>query len=91
MFYPKPRINKKVTSAKVVFTNFENTMNTEVDEALLPYKSAKLSYNFNVKNGALKNGYGFKKLCLPKRNAFLEREIIPPSSPVKKLCRRIKL
>lgn len=85
MFYPKPKLNKKVTNAKITFTNFENTMDTEVDEALLPYKTAKMSYNFNVKNGALKNGYGFKDLCLPGWQKEGERQILPPSSPVKKI------
>lgn len=85
MFYPKRRLSKSVTNAKVNFTNFENAMNTEVDEALLPYKRAKLSYNFNVKNGALKNGYGFKDLCLPKWTTEGERQITPPTSPVKKM------
>lgn len=85
MFYPKFKLGKKITNAKVSFTNFENTMDTETDEALLPYKSAKLSYNFNVKKGSLKNGYGFRELSLPKRDGVSEREIIPPISPVKKL------
>ena len=85
MFYPKPRLKKKVTNAKINFTNFENAMDTEVDDALLPYKSAKMSYNFNVKNGALKNGYGFKDLTLPPWQEAEERYIIPPSSPVKKM------
>ena len=85
MFYKKPKLNKSVTNAKITFTNFENTMDTEVDDALLPYKTAKMSYNFNVKNGALKNGYGFRDLCLPKWTGEGERQIIPPASPVKKM------
>ena len=85
MFYPKPKLRKKVFNAVVNFTNFEKTMDTQTDEALLPYKSAKMSYNFNVKKGSLKNGYGFKNLCLPKRDGISEREIIPPNAPVKKL------
>lgn len=85
MFYPKINLKKKVTDAKINFTSFENSMNTEVDEALLPYKSAKISYNYNVKNGALKNGYGFEELTLPKIGDLGERTIIPPISPVLKL------
>lgn len=85
MFYYKPRLKKSVTNAKITFTNFENAMDTEVDDALLPYKSAKLSYNFNVKNGALKNGYGFRDLHLPHWTESGERQIIPPASPVKKM------
>lgn len=85
MFYPKLTLKKSVTKAKVNFTNFDSTINTEVDEALLPYKTAKMAYNFNVKNGALKNGYGFKDLCLPSLDGTGERKIIPPDSNVKKL------
>lgn len=85
MFYFGPKLKKNVKLAKVNFTNFESTMNTEVDEALLPYKSAKISYNFNVKNGALKNGYGFKPLCLPGWKKDPEREIMLPGTPIKKV------
>lgn len=85
MFYPKLNPKKSVTNARVSFTSFENSMNTEIDEALLPYKTAKMSYNFNVKNGALKNGHGFTELALPKNDITNERIIIPPKSPVKKL------
>lgn len=84
MFYPKINLKKSVKNAKINFTNFENSMDTEIDEALLPYKTAKLSYNFNVKKGKLTNGYGFKKLCLPNLDGG-EREIIPPNSAVKKI------
>lgn len=85
MFYAKTNLKKKVTNAKITFTNFENSMDTEVDDALLPYKTAKMSYNFNVKNGALKNGYGFKDLALPCWKKEGERKMVPPSSPVKKI------
>lgn len=84
MIYPRVTPKKQVTSAQINFTNFEASMDTEVDEALLPYKKAKISYNFNVKKGSLTNGYGFKNLCLPNKSGG-QREIIPPSSPVKKL------
>ena len=54
MFYPKKRLNKPVKNAQVSFTSSTNTMDTQVDDALLPYKTAKISYNFNVKKGNLK-------------------------------------
>lgn len=85
MFYHNLKLRKKSSSAKINFTNFISSMNTEVDEALLPYKSALVSYNFNVRNGALTNGYGFKKLCLPKYSNAGEREILAPTSPIVKL------
>lgn len=87
MFYVKPLIGKKTTNFKLSFTSFSNTMTTEIDEGLLPYKRAKLSYNFNIKNGALTDGYGFKNLCLPKSLADLsdERQIVLPGVDIKKV------
>ena len=85
MFYKNTKLKKKVSKAKITFTNFDATMNTEIDDALMPFKSAKVSYNFNVKNGSLKTGYGFKKLCLPKYSESGEREIVAPSGEIKKL------
>lgn len=85
MFYANFKPLKNSINAKVNFTNFENSMNTEVDEALLPYKSAKMSYNFNVKRGALTNGYGFKDLTLPNFSNNEFRKIIPPREKIKKL------
>ena len=84
MFYPNLKLGKKVTSAKVNFTAFEKCMDTETDEALLPYKTAKMSYNFDVKKGALTNGYGFKDLCLPNYHTDGERQLIIPDEPIKK-------
>jgi len=85
MFYRNHKPLKSVVSAKVNFTNFEKTMNTEIDEALLPYKTAKISYNFNVKNGALTNGYGFSELTLPKISEDGFRKILPPDETIKKI------
>lgn len=85
MFYPKTKLYKKSTSAQVNFTNFEKCMDTQTDEALLPYKVAKMSYNFNVKNGALCTGYGFKKLTLYKLTSNQERVIEAPEKPTVKI------
>ena len=65
MFYSKKLITKKVSTYKLNFTAFSNTMNTEIDDAILPHKYAKLSYNFKVANGALSTGIGFEELTLP--------------------------
>lgn len=85
MFYPNLKLRKKATSAKVNFTDFQKCMDTSIDEALLPYKTAKMSYNFDVKKGALTNGYGFKELSLPKALIQGERKLIPPGEPIKKM------
>lgn len=80
MFYPNLKPRHSVKKAKIDFTNFENSMNVEIDEALMPYKTAKMSYNFNVKNGALTNGYGASALTLPKVDGLEERVVRPPDN-----------
>lgn len=85
MFYSNKKLRKSSTSALVNFTNFEKSMNTQTDEALLPYKSAKISYNFNVKKGALCTGYGFKDFTLPKINSDDQRTIVTPGLPIKQI------
>lgn len=85
MFYPNLKLRKNTKTTKVNFTNFQKNMDTQTDEALLPYKTAKMSYNFNAKKGALTNGYGFKELSLPNDLTPGERTLIPPGLPIKKL------
>lgn len=65
MFYSKKLLTKKVSTYKLNFTAFSSTMNTEIDDAILPHKYAKLSYNYKVSNGALSTGLGFEELTLP--------------------------
>ena len=62
MFYPKKLITKRVSKYKLNFTAFASSMNTEVDEGILPHKYAKLTYNYKISNGALKTGIGFEDL-----------------------------
>lgn len=85
MFYPNLKLCKNTKVSKVNFTNFQKHMDTQTDEALLPYKTAKMSYNFNAKKGALTNGYGFKELSLPNALTPGERTLIPPGLPIKRL------
>lgn len=85
MFYPNRKLRKSSKDAIVNFTNFQKCMNTDTDEAILPYKEAKLSYNFNVKNGALCTGYGIKELTLPKLTLPGERVIKTPGKDIKQL------
>lgn len=85
MFYPNRKLRKSSKDAIVNFTNFQKCMNTDTDEAILPYKEAKLSYNFNVKNGALCTGYGVKELTLPKLTLPGERVIKTPGKDIKQL------
>lgn len=85
MFYPNRKLRKSSKDAVVNFTNFQKCMNTDIDEAILPYKEAKLSYNFNVKNGALCTGYGIKELTLPKLTLPGERVIKNPGKDIKQI------
>ena len=86
MFYSKKLITKKVSTYKLNFTAFSNTMNTEVDDAILPHRYAKLSYNFKVSNGALSTGIGFEDLTLPTSATSADNQrkiILDPNSGVK--------
>ena len=85
MFYKNTKLKKKTSKAKITFTNFDASMDTQQDDALMPYKTAKMSYNFNVKKGSLKTGYGFKNLCLPKYSTTGERQITAPEGNIKKV------
>lgn len=85
MFYRDTKIKKKVTKHDLTFTNFSALMDTDQDDALMPYKKAKMSYNFKVKNGSLKTGYGFKELKLPNLSTTGERQIVPPTGNIKKV------
>lgn len=86
MFYSKKLITKKVSTYKLNFTAFSNTMNTEVDDAILPHRYAKLSYNFKVANGALSTGIGFEDLTLPTTATSTDNQrkiILDPNSGIK--------
>ena len=85
MFYKNINAKKKVKKMALNFTRFDKSMNTEIDDALMPYKTAKMSYNFNVKDGSLKSGYGFKPLTLPGNIYTTPRVIVPPTGVIKKL------
>ena len=59
---------------RITFSAFANGMNSEVDEGILPYKYAKLCYNYKISNGALKDGIGFEALTLPTSYANLSNQ-----------------
>lgn len=66
MFIKKHIPSKKTNTYKLEYTSFLSGMNTDLDENLMSSKKAKIYYNFDVKNGALKTGIGFEDLTLPK-------------------------
>ena len=63
----------QVSRLKLRFSNFSGGVNTTVDENLLPINYAKMSYNTNFKDKALKTGIGFKELSLPYETKTGER------------------
>lgn len=65
IFYSKPLLSKNVATKKLTFSAFSSGMNTEIDDAVLPHKYAKLCFNYKVSEGALKTGIGFEELKLP--------------------------
>lgn len=88
MFYYKPLLKKKVGDYKITFSAFASGMNSEVDEGILPYKYAKCCYNYQISNGALKDGIGFEPLTLPTNYEDLnnQREILmEPNQEIKKI------
>ena len=64
-----------VSRLKLRFSNFSGGVNTTIDENLLPINYAKMSYNTNFKDKALKTGLGFKELSLPYQTQFGERNL----------------
>ena len=66
MIYEKELLLKNKSTYKLSLSTFKNGINTETDENSLPYKYAKVSYNFSFKRGSLKTGNGFSKLVLPE-------------------------
>ena len=66
MFYENKLILKNKTVYKLSLSTFKNGINTEIDENSLPFKFAKISYNYKFNRGALETGIGFDDLYLPK-------------------------
>ncbi|MBR1984438.1 MAG: hypothetical protein IKA31_01735, partial [Clostridia bacterium] len=83
MFYKKGLVVKNSKTYKITYNAFANGMTTELDDNLQNHKIAKLTYNFTSKNGALKSGLGFKKLCFPN-GLGEEIEMNPPKYEILK-------
>ena len=74
MIYENKLLLKKSRSYKLSLSTFKNGINTETDENSLPYKHAKLAYNYSFKRGALQTGLGFEILKLPQEFDSLSPE-----------------
>lgn len=66
MIYENKLLLKNNSTYKLSLSTFKNGINTETEEKSLPYKYAKLTYNYSFKKGALQTGLGFDLLKLPK-------------------------
>ena len=66
MFYENSLKLKNKSTFKLSLSTFKNGINTEVEENSLPFKYAKVTYNYNFKKGALQTGHGFSDLYLPE-------------------------
>lgn len=53
---------------KFKLTDFKNGINSNTDEFVLPFTSAKKAYNFNFSSGALTVGLGFERLVIKNAN-----------------------
>ncbi len=63
--------NKKVaksTRITVTLTNFSGGINNNVDEQVLPFKTAKIAYNFKFNEGVLSDGISLNKATIPNGN-----------------------
>lgn len=69
-----------VSRIRLQFSNFSGGINNDIDENLLPINYAKVAYNTNFKDGALKTGIGFKNLTLPLNTTTGERTITYPAN-----------
>ena len=72
MFFKKLITKPKQKLQKIKITTFEKGLNFKKDENILPLVYASAEYNFNNKNGALKDGLGIDHLInkLPFSSAF---------------------
>lgn len=61
MFYNNNLGLKSITYKKYNLASFHNGINTNIDEELLPIKTATNTYNFDFNNGALRSGLGIKE------------------------------
>lgn len=88
MIYENKLLLKKSGIYKLSLSSFRNGINTETDENSLPYKYAKLAYNFSFKRGALQTGLGFDILKFPRDyDGGVEREMkfLYPPDQIKKI------
>ena len=65
-----------VRTKKVTLTDFRGGMTGVLDDRLLPLSFARVSYNFNNQDGALKDGVGLSKLKFPNGKYFEGNEVI---------------
>lgn len=64
MRYNKSLLTKKSKSYKISYSAFKSGIQNELEDNLLPHKVAKMTFNFDIKDGKLSSGHGFKKLSL---------------------------
>ena len=82
MFYRKRIPAKTTRNYKISLSSFATRPNADVDENLMSTNRAKIYYNYDVKNGALKTGIGFEDLTLPNSQNIEdgERQILLPEN-----------
>lgn len=82
MIYDNKLLLKRSSTYKLSLSTFKYGINTETDENSLPYRYAKLSYNYSFKRGSLQTGLGFEALTFPEDYTYeTEREMQFLSTP----------
>lgn len=85
MFYSNNLNLKNISYKKQKFASFANGINSDYDENLLSVKHSKCTYNFDFRDGALRDGIG---ISVPKFRWVADlqnitKELNFPSSPVR--------
>lgn len=81
MRYDKTLLTKSAKNYKISYSAFRNGIQNDIEDNLLAHKYAKMTFNFNIKDGKLSTGHGFKYLTLLNPNSSDERELKYPSNP----------
>ncbi len=65
---------KKKTQKNLIYDVFQNFVDSSIAESRQEIKNVSSTYNFDISNGELKSGYGFKRLQMPTSSSNLDSE-----------------
>lgn len=65
---------KKKSQKNLIYDVFQNFVNSKLADSRQEIKNVSSTYNFEISDGELKTGYGFKKLQMPTSTSNLDSE-----------------